>query len=331
MPGPYRLALLAVLAIPAVQAEERDRAGTFSFTLENDLFGGTDKYYTSGFQFTWRSMAYDPPSWLSWLGNTTSQLLPAGQRQRWGLAFGQNIFTPTDTQLRYADPNDRPYAGWLYGGISFTSYSDHEYGTFELQFGVIGPSALGEQVQNNVHDWINVDRALGWDAQLKDEPGINATLTHQWRINRPFDAADPQGLAFGIVPTLTASVGNVQTFASAGAMVRIGKNLDSDFGLPRLRPAVGGSAFFEPDGEWGWYVFGGLDGRAIAHDIFLDGNTWRDSRSVDKKHFVADASLGAVLILPWTRLSYVHTFRTKEFEGQYKPAQYGSISIAFRF
>ncbi|WP_431267587.1 lipid A-modifier LpxR family protein [Dankookia sp. P2] len=32
-----------------------DRAGTFAFILENDTFGGTDKYYTNGFLFAWRS------------------------------------------------------------------------------------------------------------------------------------------------------------------------------------------------------------------------------------------------------------------------------------
>ena len=327
----HRYLLLGLLLVPAAWAEEPDEANAFSFTIENDLFGGTDQYYTSGFQFTWQSPAHDPPYWLDWLRGTSAFFLPSRRVQRWGLAFGQNIFTPSDTQRRHPDPDDRPYAGWLYGAVNFTSYDDNTYSAFELQLGVVGPSALGEQVQNNVHDWINVDRARGWDSQLKDEPGFNAILTHQWRINRPFDPTAVNGLEFGIVPTVTASLGNVQTYASAGMMMRIGQNLDSDFGLPRMRPAVGGSSFFDPDGQWGWYLFAGIDGRAVARDIFLDGNTWRDSRSVDKKLFIADGSLGAVLIMPWARLSYVHTFRTKEFEGQGGTAQYGSVSLSFRF
>ena len=35
---------LALLAAPAVARD----LGTFSFTLDNDLFGGSDRYYTNG-------------------------------------------------------------------------------------------------------------------------------------------------------------------------------------------------------------------------------------------------------------------------------------------
>ena len=94
---------------------------------------------------------------------------------------------------------------------------------------------------------------------------------------------------------------------------------------------MAGSAFFQPDGQWGWYVFAGVEGRAVAHDIFLDGNTWRDSRSVDREPLVGGASLGAVLVLPWARLTYTHTFRSKEFEGQCDRARFGAVSLSFRF
>jgi lipid A 3-O-deacylase len=69
----------------------------------------------------------------------------------------------------------------------------------------------------------------------------------------------------------------------------------------------------------------------VARDIFLDGNTWRDSRSVDREPLVGDASLGAVLVLPWVRLTYTHTFRSKEYEGQRDRAQLGAVSLSFRF
>lgn len=321
----------AALAAAPVQAEERapgDHYGTWTFTYENDLLAGTDRYYTSGFQVAWRSPSYDPPAWLAALTRGDGIVFPLGGTPRWGLAFGQNIFTPDDTDRRDPDPLDRPYAGWLYGAINLASYNRTEYGSIELQLGVVGPAALGEQTQNNVHDFLNIDRAFGWDAQLKDEPGVNLILTRQWRYN-----SDPvwDDIAVGIVPTVTVSLGNVQTYASAGLMVRFGNELQADFGPPRMRPSISGSAFYQPDGRWGWYVFGAVEGRAVAQDIFLDGNTWRDSRSVDKETFVGDAIAGVAVIMPFARLTVSYTARSREFETQRETAQFGSVSLSFRF
>lgn len=329
---------LTLAAAPHARAAEplpQDPAGTFSFTLENDLFGGTDKYYTSGFLFSWRSPSYDPPAWLTWLTEPVAALLlprSAATQRRWGLALGQNIYTPDDTDRRIPDPNDRPYAGWLYGAFTLTAYDRESYGAFEVQIGVVGPAALGEQVQNNLHDFIGIDRSFGWDRQLKDELGINLVVSRQWRYNWLLDPDSERGLAVGIIPTFTGSLGNVQTSAAAGMMLRLGSNLLADFGPPRIRPSLAGSAFYQPDGRWGWYVFGGVEGRAVAHDIFLDGNTFRDGPSVDKEALVGDGLVGAALLMPWARLSYTHVFRTREFKGQTGgTTQFGSITLSMRF
>lgn len=331
MPHPRLAAglLAAFVAAPAL-AEDRmpgDHSGTLTFTYENDLFAGTDRYYTSGFQVAWRSSSYDPPAWLAW-ATRSGLLFPEGGTPRWGLAFGQNIFTPDDTTRTNPDPRDRPYAGWLYGAINLASYTRTEYASVELQLGVVGPSALGEQTQNNVHDFLNIDRAYGWDHQLKDEPGVNLVLTRQWRFN-----TDPiwNDVSLGIVPTLVGSVGNVQTYASAGMTIRLGNDLEADFGPPRMRPSLSGSAFYQPNGRWGWYVFAGLEGRAVARDVFLDGNTWRDSRSVDRETFVGDAVAGFAVMMPIARLTVTYTARTREFETQRESAQFGSASLSFRF
>lgn len=304
--------------------------GTFGFKLENDLFGGSDRYYTAGWQLSWRAPAYDPPRLIRWLTDLPLPLLPDGA-ERWGLALGQQLFTPDNTQLRNPDPRDRPYAGWLYGALTVSSFNARSYGAMELQLGVVGPSALGEQVQNNLHDMLNIDRALGWNYQLKDEPGVNLIWTRLWRYSRSFDRARPDGWQYGVVPGLTASLGNVETYASAGLLARVGRNLDADFGPPRIRPALAGSGYFYPDDRWGYYAFAGFEGRAVARDIFLDGNTWRDSRSVDKEPLVADFTLGAAVVWPWGRLTYTHVFRTTEFKGQGETFQFGSVSLSMRF
>lgn len=135
----------------------------------------------------------------------------------------------------------------------------------------------------------------------------------------------------GLVPGLTASLGNVMTYASAGLLLRLGTRLDADFGPPRTRPALSGSAFFEPGEGLGWYMFAGVEGRAVARNIFLDGNTWQESRRVARIPGVGDASLGAVVMWGAARLSATCVFRSREFSGRPGAAQYGSVSASFQF
>ena len=338
------LALLGtVLALPAlaltgegptrgerVQAVQvPDPRGTFSLMVDNDLFAGTDKNYTSGFQLDWRSPSYNPPAWLSFLTDRPSLIFPQGGTPRWGLSFGQNVFTPSDTQRSTPDPRDRPYAGFLFGSISLASYTATSYGSVELQMGIVGPGAWGRQAQNGVHRALNIDIAHGWAYQLKDEFGINAILARQWRWNYETGI---EGLQYGFVPAITASLGNVYTYASGGLMVRLGNNLDSDFGPPRTRPAQSGSAFFNPGTDgFGWYVFAGVEGRAVARNIFLDGNTWRDGPHVDRETLVGDVNLGFALMWKRTRLTATYSVRSREFSTQGNGLQYGSIAMAFRF
>ena len=322
--------LLATLPAAAETPQPRvaDPAGTFAFLIENDSFSGRDRFYTNGFLFAWRAPSYDPPAWLAGLTDRDGLLFPAGGTQRWGLAFGQKMFTPEDTLARDPDPRDRPYAGWLYGALTLHSYTDRSVGTLELQLGVVGPAALGEQVQNTTHDLLNIDRALGWSAQIRNEPGVNLVLNRQWRMN---GAPDAEGRRFGLVPSVAASLGNVHTYAAAGLMLRYGTELDADFGPPRVRPVSAGSVFFQPTGRFGWYAFAGVEGRAVAHDVTLDGNSWRDSRSVEREPLVGDASAGVALVMERARLTATYTVRTREFETQSNFAQFGSLSLAFRF
>jgi hypothetical protein len=75
-----------------------------------------------------------------------------------------------------------------------------------------------------------------------------------------------------------------------------------------------------------------VDGRAVAHDITLDGNSFRSGPSVDKYPFVADLSWGfAVQWSSHLELAYVHIDRTKEFRGQNGNDILGSLNLKLNF
>lgn len=305
-----------------------DPAGTLSFGIENDVLGGTDRYYTNGLQIAWRSPSADLPAPLAWLNRQLDFLQGPGEL-RWGLALGQSIFTPENTQLTNPDPTDRPYAGYLYGALSLSRITATSLSVLEIQAGIVGPSAGGKLVQNGFHSLIGEAPARGWAYQLSDEPVAALILERKWRV----PLAGDERLGLELLPSVSGSVGNLQTYASAGALLRVGRNLTADFGPPRIRPALAGSAFFQPQGDdFGWYIFGGAEGRAVARDIFLDGNTWVDSRSVNSRPLVADLQAGVAIMWRGVRIAYTQVWRTEEFYGQRGGMQqFGSLSVSFRF
>jgi hypothetical protein len=52
---------------------------------------------------------------------------------------------------------------------------------------------------------------------------------------------------------------------------------------------------------------------------------------VDKRLVVGEGVFGAALVMPWARLTYSHTFRTREFWGQKDKPEFGSVTLSVRF
>jgi hypothetical protein len=94
---------------------------------------------------------------------------------------------------------------------------------------------------------------------------------------------------------------------------------------------VPGSGFFIPRHDFGWYLFAGIEGRAVARNIFLDGNTFRDSRNVDKEPLVGDLQYGIAITWRNLRLGYTHVLRTREFKGQGgRRDDFGALSLSLQ-
>jgi lipid A 3-O-deacylase len=129
-----------------------------------------------------------------------------------------------------------------------------------------------------------------------------------------------------IVRSTNWALGTVEVSGTVGATFRIGKSLSGDFGPPRLRPAVSTSEFFGTSTN-SFYAFAGVHVRGVARDIFLDGNTFRDLRSVDRHWLVPEISAGQVWRTGKYRFGYTHVWRAREFHGQSEPLIFGSLNI----
>ena len=170
----------------------------------------------------------------------------------------------------------------------------------------------------------------GWPFQLRNEPGVRLLFERKYRYAYDFDL-DLFDLQAGFAPHYGIALGNVDTSASTGFTMRIGDRLDDNYGPPRVRPAVAGPGFYDYKEGIGWYLFGGLEGRLVGRNIFLEGNSFRKSANVEPHRVVADANLGIAVQFGNTELSYTHVFRSPEFQGQRGIAQFGSLSLSYRF
>ncbi|NIJ41860.1 hypothetical protein FHS78_002150 [Parvibaculum indicum] len=333
-------ALAGAQALPARAAEDN---GFVSFQSDNDfyLFIGSDRHYTNGVRASWLSAPRrDLPNWLKGVSAPPvihGEVDTEKTRHRVGIGLSQAIFTPEDTETALPVPNDRPYAGWLH--LTFLLQSErtmkndrHEafQDRWQLDLGVVGPAAFGEAVQNGWHRAFGFRHINGWGNQLKNEPGVNLTFERAWR-SPLLSTPRVIGFATDLIPYGTLALGNVSTYAGAGATFRIGPTLPDDFGPTGIYPNDGGSDWFESSapGIFDWYLFAGGNVRAVGHNIFLDGNSFQDSLSVDKKPVVADLKVGAVAVFQGVRISLTNVYRTKEFYGQRKADQFGSLSVTF--
>ncbi len=321
------LTLLASLVFSASCLAANDDA-VISVVAENDVITGSDRHYTSGFLLSYVSGLNLGPRRAKNIAHKLP-MIDEDDDLHIGLSIGHEIYTPRNID----DPNliatDRPYAGHLYAAADFTVSNRRSLSTWRLSLGMVGPSSKAKQIQTNLHRRIGSPEPRGWDNQLKDELAYAFVYEKQWR---PLCDSQCKGWGADLLPHTGASLGNVSTHANVGAIFRVGRNLGSDYGPPRIRPALPGSLFFKPstDGTT-WYLYAGVDGRYVAHNIFLDGNTHKNSHSVDRRKWVGDVQIGFVLNTQHFRLAYSHVVRSREFEGQPFHNRFGSLTLATRF
>ena len=324
-------------SVDSQYSETDPPSGTWTVTAENDRLSNTDRHYTNGIRLAWVSdITSGGPDQVRQLLDFLYPLADVSGG-RIGFALGQSIFTPEDTDATELLVNERPYAGWLYGAVSlhaeadWTSSEGMQYTTLdsvELNLGIVGPQSYARETQNSFHDLINVSRSNGWDNQLNNEPDIALFFERKWR---PEAYRFEGGLETDAIPHVGGSLGNVFSLLNAGLTFRVGHNLDIDFGPPQIRPAFSGPGAVSPDTDLAWYLFAASQASIVGHNIFLDGNTFRESHSVDKERFTYDFKVGAALVLHSFRIALTQVYRSREFKGQSDADKFGILSLSYHY
>lgn len=316
-----------------------EQTGLFALTVENDSFSNPfsvhqDRHYTAGLKmvlFGGDDFATNLTARLNGVADWGIQPKAADL----GIVVGQNIYTPSNILVRAPIKTDRPYAGWLYAGLVYQRRGELAshlavMENFEINLGIVGPDSLAAEAQKQIHRWwFPDDIPKGWDNQLKTEPGLVLKYARLWRYS-PTTASSRY---INVIPRVGFELGNVFTFATAGATLRLGYNLPPDFGVQIIdSPASINGGLTRNTPSCFAYAFGGIDGRAVGHDITLDGNSFRGGPSIEKNILVGDLSWGAALqIFQHVEITYTRIIRTEQFRGQDGNDIFGSITVKGKF
>lgn len=352
-----RLAAGGLAALPSSLAAADEERATFRIITENDnyeLFNSdTDRYYTNGIRFEYERKTTADGPFLPGVEHQAWCSLLCGEQQSdmayvTGGSLGQNMYTPERITEPRNQPHDRPWGGLLYVSRYATASRRESPGRerqdrVEATIGIVGPASLAGPVQRELHSWFESwDQPAGWHNQLRNEPVVQLqySTARRWEIG--------QGNRFDFIPRVRGNLGNALISVEAEGTLRLGWNLQG-FGAPTPQPAP--APAFAPAGEaprvspvrsqpdrsgyFNLFLRGNL--KAVAHNIFLDGNTFaRNDIRIARKPLVPELAAGfEARFVRAVTVTYQYVRRFSEFRSRpfgNAPAQnFGSITVAFHW
>lgn len=304
-------------------------------TEENDLFSSgalRDRDYTQGLQLEAAAAGSEAATDLS-----RNALRPLDFLDPWLLArsadsedftfrVDQRLYTPRDFESLTPPPLERPYTGLLLGTITrLRARLDpnperrrDDLATLAVTLGLTGEGALGEQTQRGVHRLIDEPDAVGWSSQADTEPVLQIDLSRTRRLG----FARPFGFELDAQATLGARLGTAFTNGHGEFVLRLGNR------LPRARRPWAE----DPRPGHRVHLIAAIGGRAVAHDITLDGGLFDDrDLQIVTRPLVGTWRFGIEWESHGFRIAYRFRRQTKEYDSEIGNHDHGSISVGYAF
>lgn len=277
-------------------------------SYDNDLFRGTDRWYTQGIGIDVFSSRLRK--------NPINSILPRlknSDQDRYGIEFRTHGCTPSTILSDSVLIGDRPYAGVFSLGIVRTSQLKERKLrlTSQFEFGIIGQAALGKQTQTGIHKITGDDLPLGWQHQIKNAPILNYTV----RVEK--------GPTFNLPKFINA---DVYLQAKAGTFQ---SNLSTGFGLGLGRL---NTSFSTLNHRYSFYVYSQSSATLVGYDASLMGgiinrNGYHLSHS-ELNSIVLRQRVGFVIAVPHVSLAFEFAFISKEIKKGL-PHSWGGVRLTF--
>ena len=284
----------------------------FIFDWENDLLTNRDEGYSNGMFVSLDNCGNGMRNAAAYLGRGLGFTRdPLGLYLNFGVFAGHRMFTPGNLRLTLRIVDDRPYAGWLFGGARFQVGRIRDasrlprswLATFEFSAGIVGPAAFAKQLQIGWHYVLRKVRQLpfprrpmGWNNQLANRPAVDLRMALEKEIfNVPVFW---HGLTFhdrritDVFVVSECHLGNVMLNCGAGVRWRLGW-IAQAFGwrspIQITTPELSRSRGPEPL-RFELFVWGRFFTRLAAYNVFVDGDGLHD---IKLNPVVNEAEFGA--------------------------------------
>lgn len=296
-----------------------------SITLDNDLFIGDDSGYSNGLRYSYyksNDAGLVEPGLLNYSMLWSLDLTHVKASYK-ASTFGQSIVTPRDIRVSEEQPNDVPYSGLM----SFTQILVIDHGNYadrvSSTLGIIGPNSGAENTQKVIHKLTGSDIPKGWKYQLGNE------FVFQFSRGRAWRTWASQSDNFDLVTGYDLKIGTIESSVSWGGMMRYGRDMAMTYSSALLNDDRASNPV---NINGGWFFYAGIEGRYMHNIIFLDGNTFKDSPSIDYPPFQFNGVFG--FTYAWEEISIsiainnIDVFASSSNNEDIK--EYGSFTLLWR-
>lgn len=292
------------------QGNKTNSINSFEFKWSNDFEYQTDYYFTNGFAFElvapWEES--NPANSILLKHSSESKVL-------YSLTLLQNIYTP---KAKFDIPEqlngDRPFAAYILLGAKKLSFhkGDRIKLYSKIQIGILGPAALGEEVQNGIHSLLPTSGKLnGWENQISNSLMLNYSLAAEKSYSFS-NWIEFTGIA-------SVKIGLPYTNARAGIRTRVG--------IFDVFPK--GFEYYSSQ-DFKLFLSLGADASIVGYNATLQGGLFSESFYTlnNINRFVGYANIGVTLLYKKFELEYVQQFNAPEFvKAVYHSWGYLSIKV----
>ncbi|MGB4705401.1 MAG: lipid A deacylase LpxR family protein [Candidatus Saccharicenans sp.] len=312
--------------------------GSFSFSVENDVWLKQDDGYTNGVQIMWltpRLRRDSGSGFMRTLWKLNNSILGRDDKRDTGvndnlrkaaISLAQGMFTPRNLTAEELIPDDRPYAGLLYAALTLFRLNPGYQDSAGLAVGVVGPLSLAGAIQRWLHRTFDWTYPEGWGNQLRNEPVVEFWFNRLWILSASKNSS--QNFSHLIRAGLGAQAGNLLAAVTGVFDLKIGFRAD-----PTLEVYSAGPLFnrivLGPAARTSVYAFIRVEGRAIGRNLLLQGNTFQESHGVDINPLYGQVSFGIAYHSVNAGICFYGVQRTKEFVGQKGRDPYLGLVFSF--
>lgn len=280
----------------------------FRFNYENDFFTSSDIYYTQGYQLELVT------PWLHKNPINHLFLELKNSEQKYGLLLENLGYIPTSIKVAAIQYNDRPYAATIALKSFLVSIDTLRKSRLSssLVIGLIGPAALGNEIQTGIHKWIGDEIPQGWHNQIKNDLVLDYELAYEKQLFKYRRLA-------AINLDTKAHLGTFNTFASLG--------LNAAFGIVNSP-----FASVKNKKKFAAYVFSQPHFKAIGYDASMQGGIFSNSpytiSAYGIEHFVFENNYGIIIQFRTLYFEYFRNDISKEFKTG-ASHKWGGFKIGF--